>query len=164
MTKSRFVKILSIVLIVVVLSLSLTACLKIGLKKNNLISKLNEEGFTVNYIYRTPMTTGAGSKYKYDDILYVYKEGVSNNYQDQQIDGGVSGSESGTDDASTKSNYIMYVIYCTNEQTADFTEDQCETYIALEDNATQCLKWVVYRYDNIVFCGNIEIVAVARGY
>jgi len=168
MNKKRFVLFLSLVLITSLLMLSLTSCIKLGLKTRNLISSLEEAGYTVNYVYRTPMTQGGGSKYKYEDILYVFKSDDGSASKDEhQIDGGDISGTSGTSGTITTEElplYAMYAIYCANDATGDYCEEQCQKYIELSENNVKCTKWIVYRNDNIILCGHIDIVAIARGY
>ena len=56
----------------------------------------------------------------------------------------------------------LFIIFCGNDVTADWTENACKTYLA--DNKSDSDKWISYRYDRIVMCGYYELLSIARNY
>lgn len=131
-------------LLACVLLVSLTSCLKIGMKQNAIESRLKEAGATVSYERTTPMTKGA-SGYVFDDLVYSAKTYTHT----------VDGQE-------TEVVEELYIIFCGNDVTADWTENACKTYIS--DNKSESDKWIAYRYDRVVMCGYYELLSIARNY
>ncbi len=145
-TKKLFTTLLSIV-VICVLMISLSACLKIGLQKDNVIAKLQEEGATVEYARSTPMTIVGQDSQDLNDMLRVTYD----------VDG---------------KQEIAYVVYAGNKDSAVWVEECCESYITEQaeknpepaDGETDFTKWIIFDYDYMVVCGNIDVVTLIRGY
>lgn len=131
-------------LLACVLLVSLTSCLKIGMKQNAIESRLKEAGATVSYERTTPMTKGA-TGYVFDDLI------LSTKLYTHTVDG-----------QETEVVEQLYIIFCGNDITADWTETACKTYIS--DNKSESDKWIAYRYDRVVMCGYYELLSIARNY
>lgn len=141
MKKKKFISILLVFTTCLALAFSLTACMKIGMKKNNLVKKLQDSGASVEYLRTTPMTAGE-SGYNFEDLI-LSKMTL-------------------TDDDGAETEEELYVIFAADEYSADWAEERCKSYIS--ENAETLVKWNVYRYDRVILCGHYKILAVARGY
>lgn len=120
----------------------MTACMKIGMRKSNVLKNLEEAGATVEYKRTTPMTKDGEKDYPFEDLIYAtkaYSEG---------------------EDAETLQE--LYVIFCGNDDAADWTEESCKKYV--EDNPDTTVKWNTYRYDRVILCGYYKLVSVVRSY
>ncbi len=131
-------------LLVCVLLATLTSCMKIGMKESNIKSRLEEGGATCQYARTTPMTKDS-SGCVFEDIIHATKSYTVS------VDG---------QDAETVQE--VYVIFCGNDSTADWTENACKKYIT--DNKQDSDKWQTYRYERVVVCGYFKLVSLARNY
>lgn len=129
---------------VCVLLASLTSCMKIGMKQNAIESRLKESGATISYERTTPITKDAKG-YVFEDLIRSTK------VYTRTVDGQVS-----------EDTEELFIIFCGNDVTADWTENACKTYLA--DNKSDSDKWISYRYDRIVMCGYYELLSIARNY
>lgn len=132
------------VVMVCVLLASLTSCMKIGMKQNAIESRLKESGATISYERTTPITKDAKG-YVFEDLIRSTKVYTRT----------VDGQES-------EDTEELFIIFCGNDVTADWTENDCKTYLA--DNKSDSDKWISYRYDRIVMCGYYELLSIARNY
>ncbi len=145
-TKKLFTITLSIVMICV-LALSLCACLKIGLQRDKVITRLQEAGATVEYVRSTPMTAVGQNSHNIGDML---RATAQINDQDE----------------------VVYIIYANDQDSFEWVKECCETYKAdqIEQNPepaegeTDYNSWIVYTYDYMVMIGHFRMVAMARSY
>ncbi len=149
--KKKTITILIALTLCVVLLFSLTSCMKIGMQLNNVVSKLNSNGMSVEYLRTTPMTDGHGIQgYVFDEIILT--KGVV-------TDVGVS---SIVDESTGTASDKLYIIYTGDELSADWAEEQCTNYI--KDNSEDLSKWIVYRFERVIMCGHYQLIALIRGY
>lgn len=142
MKKNRIALLICCVLFVCVVLASFSACLKVGMTKNQIETKLKDEDATFIYLRTTPMTADAPSDCKFEDLIHSTKIYVDEN--DEQV------------------KQELYIIFCGSDSTVDWTFEACKDYI--EDNKSDEDKWNVYSYDRVVLCGYYQLLAVARGY
>lgn len=135
MKTKKILRAILLILLTALMSVSLSACLKIGMKRDNLISRLEKAGASVTYERSTPMTEAGQRNYRLDDILLAKV----------QIDG---------------EERHVYVIYCGDDRSGDWVESQFKA--SKEDEVYA--DWLVYRYDNVVMFGYFKAVAIARNY
>ena len=131
-------------LLACVLLVSLTSCLKIGMKQNAIETRLKDAGATVSYERTTPMTKGA-SGYVFDDLVLSTKTYL------RTVDG-----------QETEVVEELYILFCGNDPTADWAEKTCKSYVS--DNKSESDKWIAYRFDRVVMCGYYELLSIARNY
>lgn len=143
-TKRIALSICSILLVCVLLA-SLCACMKVGMKKNQIETKLKDDGATVNYVRTTPMTKGGESSHSFEDLLRATKAYTVS------VDG-----------VDSEVEQELYVIFCGDDASTDWTIEACKKYV--EENKEEQDKWLVYNYDRVVLCGYYQLLAVARGY
>ncbi len=149
--KRKALTILIALTLCVVLLFSLTSCMKIGMQLNNVVSKLNSNGMSVEYLRTTPMTDGHGILgYVFDEIILT--KGIVTDI----------GASSVVDEDTQEATDKLYIIYAGDEISADWTEEQCQKY--LTDNAEEFEKWTVYRFERVIMCGHFQLIAMVRGY
>lgn len=124
---------------------SFSACMKVGMRKNQIETKLTDEGATFEYQRTTPMTSDAPTGSKYEDII------LSKKAYTVSVDG-----------VESEVEQKLYIIFCGNDSTAEWTLEACKKYV--EENKTDDDKWSVYSYDKVVMCGYYQLLSVARGY
>lgn len=156
--KKSVILIVVAVLLVAVLTSMLTACLKIGMRKDNLKKRMEEYGATVTYSRTCPVITGWQSKgINIKDILVVTM-GAS-----EEENGDEESEENGGETVNTK---LLYVIYASDKDGAKWIMEKCKAYKSAEENAELCANWALYEYedDYIIMFGDRELLAVARQY
>lgn len=127
--------IIAVVALMLLLAVSLTGCLKIGMQKKNVIERLEKAGAKVTYEKNTPMTSDGQKNYKIVDILLAVLE----------IDG---------------EERSVYVVYAGDDKSADWVESRFDEYKGAEGYES----WLVYRYERAVMFGYFKAVAIARNY
>lgn len=130
------------ILVVCLLLATMTACMKIGMRKSNVLKSLEEAGATVEYKRTTPMTKNGEKDYSFEDLIYAtkaYGEG---------------------EDSETLQE--LYVIFCGSDDCADWAEESCKKYV--DDNPDTTVKWNTYRYDRVILCGYYKLVSAVRSY
>lgn len=145
MKRNKFVLSICLILLVCVMLTSFCACLKVGMKKNQIETKLRDEDASFEYLRTTPMTTDAPSGSKFGDLI------LSTKAYTVSVDG-----------VDTQVDEQLYIIFCENDSTVEWTVEACQKYV--EDNKSEQDKWNVYSYDKVVLCGYYQLLAVARGY
>ena len=145
MKKKRIALSIVCVLMICVLLSSLTACLKIGMRQENVEKKLTENGATIRYERNTPMTKDGQSDHKLQDLIYSTKTYTEN------VDG-----------VEKEVEKELYVIFAGDDASAAWAEERCKSYVS--ENAETLVGWETYRYDRVVLCGYYKLLAVARGY
>ena len=160
-TKRLIISIIAVMLLAAVLVCSLTACLKIGMKSENVVKRLEEHGATVKSNMRSaPVIAGwkNGSSISISNIIYAYYTPAAEG--DETL---TTVEPEGEDEHPEQE---LYVIYCGDKKSADWVEEQCKAYKNAEENADICANWSVYRYedDNIIMIGHYLLLAVARQY
>ena len=153
-TKKNILISIALILLVAVLICSLTACLKIGMKSENVIKRLEEHGATVKSNLRSAPVI-SGWKSSSDAVITNI---ISAEYIPELNEG------EGEEVSADSETQILYVIYCDDKKSADWVEAQCKAYMADEEHAEECAHWNVYRYDNTVMIGHYRLLAVARQY
>ena len=162
--KKLFLSLIAIVLLAAVLTCTLTACLKIGMKEENLIKRLKNHGASVSYERSSPITPewqSKGISIK-DILLAAYTEG-----EGEVVDGSTLDEEGDEEEQSSVSVTVrqtLYVFYCNDKESGDWVEDKCKAYKADEQNGETVKNWNIYRYDNVVMIGDYQLLAVARQY
>ena len=132
-----------VILIAGLLGVSLTSCLKIGMRENNVRDRLNEAGVTVKYERTSPMTSEGQNGYKIGDIMHgtmIVSENV--------------------DDEAVEREENIYVFFAGDIRSADWVENVSKKYV--EDNALS--HWNVYRFEEVVAVGYYKLVAIVRQY
>lgn len=142
--KKLVLSVLCVALICVLLS-SLTACMKIGMRQENVVKKLTESGATIRYERNTPMTKDGQNDQKLGDLIYSTKTFT------ETVDG-----------AENEVVRELYVIFAGNDSSADWAEKRCKDYVS--QNAETLEGWETYRYDRVILCGHYKLLAIARGY
>ena len=154
--KKLFISIICSILLVAMLACSLTACLKIGIKAENVIKRLEDHGATVKSNLRSaPVIAGWKGSSDADIkniISAVYVPALNE-----------TSTEEG-EDLTDQETQVLYVLYGGDKKSADWIEAQCKAYLADEENQEICAHWNVYRYDNVVMIGHYLLLAVARQY
>ncbi len=155
--------VVSVVLLVALLVCTLTACLKIGMKEENVIKRLKDEGATVTYERSAPMIADWQSKgIDIKDILLAKLEDSQDVVDGANLDADADEeSESSTDVLVAK---LLYVFYANDKASGDWIEDKCKEYKSAEENAELVKDWNMYRYDNIIMIGDFKLLAIARQY
>lgn len=131
-----------LVLLVCVTLTSFSACLKVGMTKNQIETKLKDEDATFTYLRTTPMTADAPSDCKFEDMILSTKIYVDENEEEVEQE--------------------LYIIFCSSDSTVDWAVEACKDYI--DDNKSDENKWNVYSYDRVVLCGYYALLSIARGY
>lgn len=144
MKKRKAVLVLLAVTLVSVMIFGLTACIEIGMKKNNIINTLNDAGAPPSSLRTAPMINGE-SGLTFEDILYSTMT-VSDDVDGEQME----------------IEACLYVLFAANEYTAEKAEELCKSYI--QDNPDSAQKWSVYRRNRVILCGHFKMVAIVRGY
>ncbi len=142
--RKKVIMSITVALLACILLVGLTSCMKIGMKQNAIESRLKEAGASISYVRTTPMTAQAKG-YVFEDLIRSTKTYTRN----------VEGQD-------TEITEELYIIFCGNDSTADWTENACKTYIS--DNKKDSDKWLSYRYDRVIMCGYYELLAIARNY
>jgi len=141
--KKRVITVLCALTLAIVLTFSLTACMKIGMQKNNIVKRLDEAGIAYAYERTTPITKDGEREYAFEDLLHctkVYTETV--------------------DGVETEVVKELYIIFAGNDKAAEWALEKANAYI--NDNNLE--KWNAYRYEKVVMCGYYELLAAARSY
>lgn len=150
--KKKVLFAVAITLLAVVLATSLVGCLKIGLKKTNVIDRLTADGYTITHgrpplpideeLMRTVST---------EDTFYAVKS-----------------TNSGT--------AILYAYYCSNNDSADRLEKLIkegkykdegtgeETSFVDHYKGTTGKSCSIYRHDEIIMFGDYDSISLARNY
>ncbi|MBQ9276344.1 MAG: hypothetical protein IJ226_01965 [Clostridia bacterium] len=160
--KKTIFSVVSVVLLVALLVCTLTACLKIGMKEENVIKRLKDNGATVTYERSAPMIAEWQSKgMDIKDILLAKLDST-----EQVVDGATLDTETSDSDEASEAPVLqlLYVFYANDKATADWIEDKCKEYKSAEENADLVKDWNMYRYDNIVMIGDYRLLAIARQY
>ena len=162
--RKKLILSITCVLLACVLLASLTSCMKIGMKQNSIESRLKEVGASISYERTTPMTNGSKG-YSFEDLILSEK---SYTYT--------------VDSQEVELTQQLYVIFCGDDESADFAESACKEYVSkystdnVADLASEIVvvarnppspklyKWNVYRYDRVVMCGYYELLTIARNY
>ena len=155
--RKKLILSISCVLLVCVLLASLTSCMKIGMKQNSIESRLKEVGASISYERTTPMTNGSKG-YSFEDLILSEK---SYTYT--------------VDSQEVELTQQLYVIFCGDDESADFAESACKEYVSKystdyvadlvspqDPESPKLYKWNVYRYDRVVMCGYYELLTIAR--
>ncbi len=145
MKTKKFIKILCAVLIVVALTVSLTACLRIGMRKDYIEKRLNKAGATINHQRTSPMTEDGQNAYNIEDIMLAKLEVAD-----------------GPNDDGEKHEDELYIFFCGNSESAGWVEEQCKSY--RDANKEQHPNWDVYRQDETVMIGHYKILTIVRTY
>jgi|GEM_PF-870123 len=158
-TKKFFLKSIILVLCVALLLVSLVACIKIGLKANNVTARLEKHGATV----KTGMRSAPPIEGWATEPGVVVSNIIHATYLPEwPTDENGDGVE--VEDASAYDQQVLYIIYADNKLSGDWVENACKAYISNEENADLTAHWNVYRSDNIILVGDYRLLAVARQY
>ncbi len=141
--KKKLFTILSVLTLTLVLAVTLTACLKIGMQKNNIKKRLDEAGVSYTYERTTPITKDGERDYTFEDLMHCTKTYTTT------VDG-----------VETEVVQELYIIFAGSDAAAEWAKDKADAYVA--DNSLE--KWTTYIYDKVVMCGYYELVAIARSY
>ena len=141
-TKRAFLIILTL-LLTAVLAVTLTACLKIGMREKNIIERLEEAGASVVYERTSPMTLNGQAGYRIGDIVHATKAYADN------------GDENETE-------RHIWIFFAQDARSADWIEEECKKYLEQDPDATA--RWISYRFDEVVMVGYYRLVSIARQY
>lgn len=122
-----------------ILLLSLCSCMKIGMKENTIVDRLQDAGASVRYERSTPMTP-IGAGYNLEDLILAT---LTQGEESEEV-------------------WTLYVICAGDERAADWAEESCKKYVA--DNGEETVGWNTYRYERVILCGHYKLLAIARGY
>ena len=145
MKGKRVVYLICIIVIAGLLGISLTSCLKIGMKESNVRNRLSDAGVTVRYERTSPMTIEGQNGYKIGDILH----------------GTMTITETVVGETAEREENV-YVFFAGDTRSADWVENVSKKYI--EDNADVLSHWNVYRFEEVVAVGYYKLVAIVRQY
>lgn len=126
-------------LISIILLVSLCSCMKIGMKKNTIIDRLEDAGATIQYQRTTPMCP-IDAGYNLEDLILSTL----------------------TQDGEGAEVWTLYVICAGDERAADWAEESSKKYI--EDHLEECAGWNYYRYERVILCGHYKLLSIARNY
>ncbi len=157
--KKRLFIVLTSIILVAVLAVSLSACIKLGLKKDAVIDKLNESGYSVKH-GKTDLP------FNTDDLVQLSIDSCFTAYIDD------------VKDEQTVTVNKLYVYYLSNVKSADTLEDMIkntkvkvtvdeqEKEMSIVDNLEYQLnkKCSYYRNDQVILVGDFESVALIRSY
>ncbi len=152
--------------LVCVLTLSLTGCLKIGMRERNLQQRLEKAGAEISHQRTAPMFADWSAKQinNIGTILYAYMTVSQYN------------AELGE---NTEHQDMLYVVFARSDEGAEMAEDAMNKWLddekalraAGEEDPSGDIepewdieKWRVYRYDRVLMCGHWQILSVARMY
>lgn len=144
MKAKKTVSIICCLLVLIVVAISMTACLKISMNENSIKDRLTKAGAQIKVERTTPITKDGQSGYRIDDILLA-KLAVTDR---------VDGEDVELDES-------LYVFFASDDSSADWIEKKCKEYVKQNDDL---INWNVYRYDTIVMCGHYKILSIARSY
>lgn len=142
--KKSLIYVVSVIALVVVLMLSLTACLKIGMQKKQVRDRLTQAGAQVTDERSAPMVQGV-SGLSIESILLA-KLTVTDIVDGEEVE----------------LSERAYVFFAKNVSSADTIEKSCKAY--LNDNQDTIVHWNVYRFEETIVCGHYKIVNVVRQY
>ena len=135
-------------LLVVVLTVAFAGCLKISMKKNSVIQRLSDQGYTIKYSsYSEEIDGYQKNGVHIDDIVFATKD------------------ENAVDEEGKPAISFVRMFYCTDTDSADWVEEMVKKF--RDDNKYELVtnkRIEIYRYENIIFVGDFESVAIARNY
>lgn len=118
------------------------------MKKNSVIQRLTDQGYTIKYVsYSEEIDGYQKSGVHIDDLVYATKD------------------ESAVDAEDNPACSFVRMFYCTDTDSADWVEDMLKKF--RDENKYELVtnkKIEIYRYENIIFVGDFESVAIARNY
>lgn len=157
----KIILILSTILVVAILAITFTSCLKIGLQEKNVLKRIEEEGGTYQTLRTSynPFTEVTYSDYSMK-ALYLAKMPIG------------------------ETIYDVYVLYADDEKSSNWMKEEADTYLSNKKaEEAQLLKdieegrkfienetiydyehWITYQYDKCVMLGYYEAVAILRKY
>lgn len=141
--KKKFVTIFSVFTLVIVLAITLTSCLKVGMQKNNIKKRLDEAGVSYTYERTTPITKDGERDYPFEDLMHCTKSYTTT------VDG-----------VETEVVQELYIIFAGSDEAAEWAKEKADAYVA--DNSLD--KWNSYIYDRVIMCGYYELLTIARSY
>lgn len=145
MRNKRLLSLICTVAVVLLLSATLTACLKIGMNKKQVIDRLTKAEVSISYERSSPMTASGQGGYKIGDIVH-----------------GVKPVTKTVDGEEMQATEELYVFFAGDVRSADWIEKACKTYV--NDNAETLDRWNVYRFDEVITVGYYSLVSIVRQY
>ncbi len=127
--------------LVAVLAVTLTACLKIGMREKNVVERLEGAGASVAYERTAPMTLNGQSGYRIGNILHATMVVTEGENEEEQH---------------------LYVYFAQDVRSADWIEGECKSYV--KQNGDETAHWITYRFEEVVMVGHFRLVAIARQY
>lgn len=145
MRSKRIILIICTVLLAAILAVTLTSCLKIGMREKNVVDRLKDAGATVAYERTTPMTPSGTSGYRVGNIVHATM---------------LMTEQHGEDASETEQH--LYIFFAEDMRSADWAEKACKDYV--DQNGETLSNWIVYRYEETVMAGYFKLVSIARQY
>ncbi len=143
MRTKKTITVICCVLVLVIMALSLTACLKISMKENSIKDRLTKAGAQIENLRTSPITVDGQSGHSIEDILLA-KMLVTDRVGEEDVEAEES----------------LYIFFARDSKSAAWVESRCKEYIS----ANELTNWNVYRYEEVVMCGHYKILKIARTY
>ncbi len=158
--KKKLLLIITSILLISLLAVSLSACIRLGLKKDAVIDKLTENGYSIKHGKTdVPFDNNELSKLSMDTCFTAFIEKTE-------------------EDGSKTTINVLYVYYLKNTESADelesmignvkktVTVDEQTTEIPFIEYLANTLgkRCSYYRNDQVVLIGDFESIALIRSY
>ncbi|MCQ2409179.1 MAG: hypothetical protein MJ068_01385 [Clostridia bacterium] len=157
--RKALILITALILVTSVLAVTLTGCLKIGLKEKNVKDRIDELGGTYKYERSSPITGSLNNGHNVTSIILATLT---------------------VDDVERQ----VYIFYCGDDETSNWVKEQADGYLSrMREEEAQLLSdiangikfeefetiydyehWISYQYDRMVMCGYVKAVAAIRKY
>ncbi|MBO4380613.1 MAG: hypothetical protein J5815_00490 [Clostridia bacterium] len=160
--KRTLILIVVSVLLVALLTCTFTACLKIGMKAENIKKRLTEYGATVSYERSSPITVGwQSTSTRIKDIMLAQMP-----LDEEAVDGAELDVDADEEESEPVNPNVLYIFFCEDKDSMKWVKGKCDSYKSSDDNADLCADWSLYTYDDdyIVMFGHKDLLKVARQY
>lgn len=132
--KRKYASIFIVTVLMLIMLCSLSGCMKITLRKDNILSRLKENGYTTAYKQTTEVVKNNEGTHQVKEIIEATKE-------------------------EKDKNFIVTIYNCGSESTAIWVEDLANKY-----NSENKLDFEIYRFQDVVLYGDFESLSIARNY
>lgn len=156
MKKNKSLVIFALVLVFTMLALSLTGCLRFGLQRKPIISRLEKAGYTIEYetlgFMQDPIDQG--HVYEFESVFTAMK------VDEDGIISFVTVSFCKSDEAAewVEKTMKQTIKEAKDAENLDLLEEDFYEFSQVYD------RMVVYRYDRLVMVGTHDAVTTARNY
>lgn len=160
--KRTLILIVVSVLLVALLTCTFTACLKIGMKAENIKKRLTEYGATVSYERSSPVVVGwQSTSTRIKDIMLAQMP-----LDEEAVDGAELDADSDEEESEPVNPNVLYIFFCEDKDSMNWVKGKCKSFKEDAGNAELCAEWNIYTYDDdyIVMFGHKDLLKVARQY